>query len=65
MSDEVTVTVAIQDVEVGVTIPARDDGALPYAIKDVLDDVTASALKAWHDSGLSTVEPPDGDDAAD
>jgi hypothetical protein len=62
MSDEVTVTVGIEGVEVVVAIPTRDDGALPYSVKEVLDDATAAALKAYHDSGLSAVEPGDDDD---
>jgi len=56
MSDELCISMRIGDVCVEVAYPLRGDGALPYAISDLMNDTCDATLRLYRDM-------PNADDA--
>lgn len=56
MSDELCISMRIGDVCVEVACPVRDDGALPYAVADLMKDTADATLRLYRDM-------PNADDA--
>jgi len=56
MSDELCISMRIGDVCVEVAYPVRGDGALPYAVADLMTDTADAVLRLYRDM-------PNADDA--
>ena len=63
--NELTISITIDTVEVGIQIPVREDGLMPYAVADMLKDVVDAALRAYKESGIALTEVIPDDDAAE
>lgn len=62
MSDELRICITIGEVDVSVECPTRADGALPYAVSDLLRDAADQALRCYKESGIADFEVVDGAD---
>ncbi len=66
MSDELCISMRIGDVCVEVAYPTREDGALGYALRDLMADTCEATLRLYRDMpNADDADALAGDDDAD